>query len=191
MIQPESGRDTHAIRYVAFLRAINVGGRTVKMDHLRRLFLGMGFARVETFIASGNVIFDAAGTDTAALERAVEAGLQDALGYRVDTFIRTPAELAAVAATWPFSDADRAAPHTLFIAFLGAPPDEAGIARLMAYTTPVDAFHMDGREVYWLRRDALGESAFAGGALEKALGMPATVRNRTTVAKIAEKFGIL
>ena len=185
MIQPESGRNTHVIRYVAFLRAINVGGRTVKMDHLRRLFLGMGFTQVETFIASGNVIFDSPVTDTAALERAIEAGLHDALGYRVDTFIRTPAELAAVAATWPFSDADRAAPHTLFIAFLGAPPDEAGRKRLMACTTAVDAFHIDGREVYWLRRDALGESSFAGGALEKALGMPATVRNARTAGKIA------
>ncbi len=45
-------------RYVAFLRAVNVGGRIVKMDELRRLFAGAGFADVETFIASGNVIFD-------------------------------------------------------------------------------------------------------------------------------------
>lgn len=182
------GGDAQAIRYVAFLRAINVGGRTVKMDHLRRLFVDMGFAQVETFIASGNVIFDSPVTHTAALERGIEAGLHDALGYRVDTFIRTPAELAAVAATWPFSDADRAMSHSAYVAFLGAPPDAAGIARLMAYTTPVDAFHVDGSEVYWLRRDALGESSFAGGALEKALGMPATVRNGRTVGKIAVNY---
>ena len=159
-------------KLVAFLRAINVGGRTVKMDHLRRLFVEMGFAGVETFIASGNVIFDSPATDTAALERAIEAGLHAALGYRVDTFIRTPAERAAVAAMWPFS----------------APPDAAATERLMAFSTPVDAFHVDGREVYWLRRDALGESAFAGGVLEKALGMPATVRNGRTVGKIAQKY---
>ena len=48
--------------------------------------------------------------------------------------------------------------------------------------------HMDGREVYWLRRDALGDSSFAGGALEKALGMPGTVRNRRTVGKLAAKY---
>lgn len=175
-------------RYIAFLRAINVGGRTVKMDHLRRLFADMGFTNVETFIASGNVIFETGETDAAALEKRIEAGLQDGLGYRVDTFLRTPAELAAVAAQWPFSDADRAAPHTLFIAFVGAPPGEAGWERLLGFTTPVDAFHADGREVYWLRRDAVGESSFAGGLLEKALGMPATVRNGRTVAKIAQKY---
>lgn len=175
-------------RFVAFLRAINVGGRTVKMDHLRRLFAGMGFANVETFIASGNVIFDAAATDTAALERRIEAGLQDALGYRVDTFIRTPAELVGIAAVWPFGEDERAAPHTLFIAFLGATPDEASQERLLVFSTAVDAFHIDGREAYWLRRDAVGESSFAGGALEKALGMPATVRNGRTVGKIAGKY---
>lgn len=178
-----------ANRYLAFLRAINVGGRTVKMDHLRRLFDEMGFANVSTFIASGNVIFESGDTDAAGLERRIEAGLQDGLGYRVDTFIRNPAELAAVAAKWPFSDADRAMAHSFYVAFLGAPPDEAGRERLLAYTTLVDAFHIDGREVYWLRRDAIGESSFAGGALEKALGMPATVRNRTTVVKIAARVG--
>ena len=97
-------------------------------------------------------------------------------------------ELAAVVATWPFSAADRVAHHTLFIAFLGAPPNEAGRERLMGFTTAIDAFHIDGREVYWLRRDALGESQFAGGVLEKALGMPATVRNGRTVGKIAGKY---
>ncbi len=174
-------------QYIAFLRAINVGGRTIKMDRLRALFAGMGYTDVATFIASGNVIFDSPETDTVALERAIETGLQDALGYRVDTFIRTPAELAAVSDTWPFSDADRAAAHTLFIAFLGAAPGDDAQERLLAYTTPVDAFHVDGREVYWLRRDALGDSSFAGSVLEKALGMPATVRNRRTVGKLVER----
>jgi uncharacterized protein (DUF1697 family) len=44
-------------KYVAFLRAINVGGHTVKMDHLRRLFEALGFTNVETFIASSDVVF--------------------------------------------------------------------------------------------------------------------------------------
>ncbi|HXW01123.1 MAG TPA: DUF1697 domain-containing protein, partial [Anaerolineae bacterium] len=51
-------------KYIAFLRAINVGGHTVKMDYLRRLFEEMGFSKVETFIASGNVIFEAVAKST-------------------------------------------------------------------------------------------------------------------------------
>ena len=176
------------IRYVAFLRAINVGGRRLKMDDLRGLFVEMGFGGVETFIASGNVIFDAAEPDATALERRIEAGLQTALGYQVDTFLRTPTELAAVAAKWPFSEADREPPYSFYVTFLPATPDNEARERLMTFATPVDAFHVDGREAYWLRRDAVGESSFAGSALERALGMPATARNMRTVEKIATKY---
>jgi uncharacterized protein (DUF1697 family) len=175
-------------RHIAFLRAINVGGHTVKMDRLRALFAEMGFVNVETFIASGNVIFDSPRTDTDALERTIEDSLQAALGYRVDVFIRSPAELAAVAARRPFAAADLESLHTLFVAFLGKPPDEAARARIVALATAVDAFHVDGREVYWLRRDGLGESAITGGVIEKALGQPATVRNARTVERMTAKF---
>ena len=64
------------MRYVAFLRAINVGGHTVRMEALRREFESLGATNVETFIASGNVIFDTARRNAAALERAIEEHLQ-------------------------------------------------------------------------------------------------------------------
>ena len=63
-------------RYVAFLRAINVGGRRVKMHHLRELFESLGFSNVETFIASGNVIFDSPAEDTRKLEQRIEDHLR-------------------------------------------------------------------------------------------------------------------
>ena len=56
-------------KFVAFLRAINVGGHLVKMDELRGLFEALGFSNVETFIASGNVIFDSKATNVKSLER--------------------------------------------------------------------------------------------------------------------------
>ena len=175
-------------RHIAFLRAINVGGHTVKMDHLRTLFAGMGFTNVETFIASGNVIFDAPAADTPALERTIETGLRAALGYRVDTFIRSPAELAAIADRWPFAASERETPHTLYVAFMGTEPDEEARARVLALVNTVDALHVDGRELYWLRREGVGESAIAGAVIEKALGGPATVRNMRTVARLAAKY---
>lgn len=185
-------------RAIAFLRAINVGGRTVKMDYLRDLFAGMGFANVETFIASGNVIFEAAETDTATLAQTIEAGLQDALGYQVDTFVRTPAELAAIAAAWPFRTTDKDSPHTLYVAFLAAPPDATARDRLLALANAANTLQVAGREIYWLRRneveagllrnDPTAKVELSGGALEKALGQPATVRNARTVARLAGKY---
>jgi len=83
-------------RLIAFLRAINVGGHTVTMEKLRREFEGLGLKDVETFIASGNVIFTARQADTVALEKKIEARLHKALGYEVATFVRSCEEVAAV-----------------------------------------------------------------------------------------------
>jgi uncharacterized protein (DUF1697 family) len=171
--------------YVAFLRAINVGGHTVKMDPLRRLFEAMGFSNVETFIASGYVIFDATLTDTSALERQIEVSLREALGYEVATFIRTASEVAEIAHFQPFKDAED---HTLYIAFLAAPAGNETKQKLLSFTNEVDEFHVTGREVYWLCRKKMSESAFSGALLEKTLRMQATLRNSTTVRKIAARY---
>jgi uncharacterized protein (DUF1697 family) len=175
-------------KYVAFLRAINVGGHTVKMDHLRGLFQAMGFSNVETFIASGNVIFDSQSKSTKVLESKIERALEDNLGYQVKTFIRSISELAEVARYKPFHDCD-ADGNVLYVAFIADNPADEFRRRLMSFTTEVDDFHIYGREVYWLCRKKLGESDFPGGAkFEKALGMPATLRNSNTVIKIALKY---
>ena len=81
-------------RTIAFLRAVNVGGHTVKMDALRRHFESLGFSNVETFIASGNVIFETPFKNARTLESSIENKLRDALGYEVAAFLRTDAELA-------------------------------------------------------------------------------------------------
>ena len=176
-------------KYIAFLRAINVGGHTVKMDRLRGLFEVMGHSNVETFIASGNVVFDATSKTPAALEKKIAVQLQVSLGYEVATFIRTPTELAAIIRYKPFSDAElNAAGHTLYIGFLPEPPSAAARNKLLASATKFYDFHIYGREVYWLCRKRFSESEFSGKQLEKTLGLPATLRNSTTVKKIAAKY---
>ena len=90
-------------RFIAFLRAINVGrGRTVKMQSLRQVFESLGFFRVATFIASGNVIFETKTRDTKTLEKKIEERLREVLGYEVPTFIRREAELVKIANYQPF-----------------------------------------------------------------------------------------
>src|SRR4029077_5658519 len=83
--------------YAAFLRAVNVGGRIVKMEDLRRHLAAMGLANVETLIASGNVVFDAPAKSAEPLQARIEAGLKKSLGYEVKTFVRSSEEIAAVA----------------------------------------------------------------------------------------------
>ncbi|HJX26505.1 MAG TPA: DUF1697 domain-containing protein [Thermoanaerobaculia bacterium] len=177
------------IKYIAFLRAINVGGHTVKMDRLRDLFAALGFSNVETFIASGNVIFEANDEGAQALEKKIEAHLRKSLGYEVATFLRSALELAAVARYQPFPAAElEAEGNTLYIGFLPAPPDHEARQRLLALRTEIDEFHVHEREIYWLCRKKFSESKVSGATLEKRAGMPATLRNSTTVRKIAAKY---
>jgi uncharacterized protein (DUF1697 family) len=176
-------------KYVAFLRAINVGGHTVKMDYLRGLFAALGFSNVETFIASGNVIFDSSSRSPGALEKKVESCLLEALGYEVATFIRSTAELARIAQYKPFSDAELSAPgHSLYIGFMANEPSDAAKEKLLSLATKMDAFHLNGREVYWLYRTKFSASEISGALLARTLGMPATLRNATTVKKMAAKY---
>lgn len=180
---------TKMTRFIAFLRAINVGGRNVKMDRLRKLFESLGLSNVETFIASGNVIFDSPAKHAETLEREIEGHLQESLGYEVATFMRSVSELADVAYYQPFatSELDKES-NSLYIAFLPTPPSGEAQQKLMAFRTEVDDFHVHGREVYWLCRKKFSESAFSGALLEKTIGMPATMRNATTVKKLAAKY---
>jgi uncharacterized protein (DUF1697 family) len=176
-------------RYVAFLRAINVGGRVVKMDRLRTLFAAMGLDDVETFIASGNVIFDSASKAPRALEQRIEEQLRQALGYEVATFLRSAAELAAVAAYQPFGAAEQLpAGHGLWVGFLKAPPSDDVREKVLRLRTATDDFHVHGREVYWACRTKFSESTISGALLERALAAPMTMRNVTTVRKLATRY---
>ncbi|HJZ89731.1 MAG TPA: DUF1697 domain-containing protein [Gemmataceae bacterium] len=177
--------------HIAFLRAINVGGRVVKMDQLRARFEGLGLANVETFIASGNVIFESPVRKAKALEARIEAHLRDSLGYAVGVFIRSPAELAAVAGHRPFPAADlEAGGNTLYISFVADPPGPEAAERLRGLRTDLDDFHVHGREVYWLCRTKISQSEVTGAKFERAVGVSTTMRNATTVRKLAAKYPV-
>jgi uncharacterized protein (DUF1697 family) len=151
---------------------------------LRGLFAQMGLNNVSTFIASGNVLFDA-DEPAAAVELRIEAHLREALGFEVATFLRTPDEVAAIAACRPFPAEQMAKALALMVAFIKQPPGEAELARLMSYRRASDDFAVIGREVYWGRFTPDSETNFVGATLERALRAPATLRNVTTVRRLA------
>ena len=174
-------------RYVALLRAINVGGRTVTMARLRELFESLFLARVETFIASGNVIFESRAA-AAALERRIEAHLHRELGYEVATFVRTDAEIGRIANYRPFPEAAMKSAGALNVGFLAATPAPAVRRKIMALKTGIDDFHVNGRDLYWMCRKRQSESEFSNAAFERAAGMRATFRGINTVCRLAAKY---
>ena len=91
-------KSSEPVRYVAFLRGINLGKRRVAMTRLKALFEELGYGDVATFIASGNVVFSSPSRDAAALETEIASHLEATLGYDVDTFVRTSAEVIKITA---------------------------------------------------------------------------------------------
>lgn len=177
-------------RYIALLGGINVGGHRVKMTDLRVLFEQLGFANVATFIASGNVIFESAASDTTVLQTQIEHQLKQALGYHVPTFLRTSEELAAIASYQPFPMVEPTSDlHTLSIMFLAEVLPDDVQHKFLAFRTPIDEFHIHHREIYWLCRKKITESLVNWSLLGKTIAMPpVTVRNVTTIRKLAAKY---
>ncbi len=178
-------------RYIAFLRGINVGGHRVKMDRLQALFEEMGFADVSTFIASGNVIFSASSSDIGSLTARIEGCLAERLGYDVATFIRTPAELDAIAAFEP-DDPGRGEPSasSLYLILLKAPAADDLRSTLSGLSSELDEFQFAGGEIYWLIQGKITESHVFGREFEKATrGVPNTTRNITTIRRLVAKLG--
>lgn len=175
-------------RLIAFLRAINVGGHVVPMARLKKEFEAMGLNQVETFIASGNVIFSSPSRSSAALAKRIEARLHESLGYEVATFVRTDAEVAAIAAYRPFPAADIATSAAFCVGFLDTPLDAAKARALMAFKTEIDDFHTSGGEVYWLCRKKQSDSRFTNVSMERALKIRATFRGMNTVVRLAARY---
>jgi uncharacterized protein (DUF1697 family) len=174
-------------RYIAFLRAINVGGRYVPMETLRGHFSAAGFTDVGSFIASGNILFSTRAKAGPALERKVEQMLAATLGFEVPTFIRTPEQVAAAVERRVFPDAALAASAALMVGFLKQPLDAAAVNRLAALNDEQHTFTAAGTELYWLLSIKQSEAAITPTKIERALGGPTTMRSITSLRKLAVK----
>lgn len=174
-------------RHIAFLRGINVGGHRVKMDVLRRVFEDLGFSNVSTFIASGNVIFEAAARQVS--ESRIETALRGALGYEAPTFVRTPDDLKTIVAYRPFAAKDLENPdYRLHVCFLRRELDTDRIQALPSFETPIDTFHARGRELYWLCRGPLNQSLVKWKQMEKRVPGPSTARNITMLRRLVQSL---
>ena len=180
---PRAGRLVGMSRCVAFLRAVNVGGRTVKMELLRSAFEALALTNVETFIASGNVIFDSRARDHAALERKIEAQLLARFGFEIHTFVRTLDGVAAVAAH-PVFDTPA---QTQVVGFLRDAPTPAALQAVERLSTDTDRLQVQGRELFWVSENRQSESVFSNAAFERALDMRSTFRGLSTLRKLVAR----
>src|SRR5262249_16780374 len=143
---------------------------------------------VESFIASGNVIFESTAS-ASSLESKIEKQLESALGFPVTTMVRSTTDVAGVAAYNAFPKLKPpAGKGGMYVGFLKTDPTAEGIGKVMALGDKLNEFHFFGREVYWYAKDRMQVLKISGATFERALKTAATFRNVTTVRKLAEKY---
>ncbi len=173
--------------YVAFLRGMNVGGHRLTNAELRMHFTAIGFEQVATFRASGNVVFAAAAGQEREIAVRIERGLAAALGYEVPTFIRSAAEMRALAALRPFDAADvRRSAGKPQVALLSEPPSQGQGDATLALAGEGDRLAFGARELHWLPSGGILDSGLDLNALAKLLGVM-TVRTKGTIEQITAR----
>jgi len=174
--------------YVALLRGINVGGHNkVKMAELRSMFESIGLKRVQTYIQSGNVLFDSA-DEADVLRRRIEQEIDKFFSLSLTAVLRTSLELERIIKNCPFPEEVRrdaeasTGVETFYVSVLLEQPTLDGIEQLNGYTSEIDEFRFQNREIYLLLREGVRNSKLANNLFR--LNVPSTVRNWKTMNKL-------
>jgi len=172
---------------------MNVGGHRLTNDELRAHFETMGFAQVATFRASGNVVFAAGERSPQEAAAHIEHGLAELLGYAVPTFVRSDAQVRAIAAARPFGDRTTGAHGgKLQVSLLASAPTPEAREQVLALAGEDDALAFGAsspegeRELYWLPSGGMLDSALDMATIEWLLGA-STMRTKGTIELIASK----
>jgi uncharacterized protein (DUF1697 family) len=174
------------MRWAALLRGVNVGGnRRLPMADLRKLIEALGFERVQTLLASGNVLFDAAGEDGSQLESMLEREAKARLGLETDFLLRDAAEMQAAIAANPFADVAEARPSSLLVVFAREPQPADLPERIAAIYDGPERLAVGGRHLYVDFVEGQGDSKLPQAMAKLKLAKAATGRNWNTVMKLA------
>ena len=174
--------------FVAFLRGINVGGRSVKKEKLQEAFNSLGFQKTGTYKQSGNVIFEADSGNIELIKKKVEVKLQEILGYNVAVFVRTNTQLKDIIKSEPFKGRQNKKNTSFLVTFLASAPAKFPIElpTLIPKST-AQIISSKGTEIF-SETHGNGEGALPNPFIESKLKVKATTRNMNIVREIVEKY---
>jgi uncharacterized protein (DUF1697 family) len=171
--------------YVALLRGINVGGNNrLPMADLRAMMSELGLSDVKTVLQSGNAVFRTS-MDPAELELLLEAETKKRFGFAPAYFVRTADEWASIVARNPFTEEGDRDPGHLLVICLRQPADPDQVIAVQQAVKGPERIHADGRQLYVVYPDGIGESKLATTRGWTKLGGVGTGRNWNTVLKLA------
>src|ERR1700730_15516624 len=179
------------IKYVALLRGINVGGnKLIRMAELKRIFASLGLKNVQTYIQSGNVLFESSRADSVALTKHIETSLHKAVGFEVPVVLRTTAELEAIVKLKPFSKVKPDADAKLYVTFLVEALKTKPKIPLLSPKRDCEIIHLNPREVFTVAfAMPNGRYGELMALIDKEFGKSVTTRNWNTVMKILALAG--
>jgi uncharacterized protein (DUF1697 family) len=164
--------------YIAMLRGINVSGqKKVLMSDLKNLFDELGYAHAATYIQSGNVVFDAGGSESEVVQT-LEAAIRHRFGFDVPVMVRCAADMNAIVQNYPFKDASE---EHLYVAFLDQAPAPERVQALSPDGFLPDRWILQGREIYLHIPVSYGNTKLSNNFFENKLKVKATTRNWKTV----------
>ena len=170
---------------VALLRAVNVGGTgKVPMADLRAAAEKAGLRDPRTFIASGNLLFEAGASAPAASEKLLEAVCARTFGLKTEIYVRTHADLKAIVARNPFLKEAKDGPALLHVLFMREAPEAKAFKALQAWIKGPEQVRGDGKHAYISYPDGAGQSKLTPAVIERHLGHAGTARNWNTVGKL-------
>ena len=170
---------------IALLRGINVGGHNkLPMKDLKTVLAKLGLTDVQTYIQSGNVVFQNGRTDLPALAQEMSAAIGKSHGFAPQIMLLSLAELVTAVSRNPFPATDEQH-KTLHFYFLESAPPNPDLASLEALKSATEQFTLIDSVFYLHAPDGIGRSKLAV-KVERALGVPATARNWRTVNKLLE-----
>ena len=173
-------------RFVAFLRAVNLGKRTVAMATARQALEELGFANVSSYVNSGNLLFSATGP-ASDHEAAIRARLEKVFGFELTTFVRTAEQVRALVTFKPFGAITPGHTHfgLLPLTRLTATQKRA----VEGLSNDHDEVVVHGRDVHWLIRSRSTETTLGPKQWKGALpDNPTTARNMTMLTKLADRL---
>jgi len=175
-----------SVKYIALLRGINIGGHRVKMERLRELFAELGVSNVRSYIQTGNIFFETAKTDRAALTEQIERHLFAALGYEVPTFLRKIEEIENAVELDPFKEIEATLDTRFLITFIPKPlPDDFDLPRLSP-KNDYEILRATGGEVFSVLKVTGGSPSNPAALIEKTCKMKTTSRFFGTTIKILQ-----
>jgi uncharacterized protein (DUF1697 family) len=178
--------------FISLLRGVNLAGHNrIKMDALRALYESLGFLNPQTYIQSGNVVFQAEERNAALLNKKIQDSIEKKFAFRPTIVLRTALELRAIIAANPFAKRKDLDPSRFLVTFLASPPAAEALAAAQKIKTDPEELRIVGSEAFIYFPNGMARPKMSWPAIERTLKTTGTGRNWTTVTKllaIAESF---